>query len=193
MSINQNITSLQSLLDQVNNLPDAGGVELPVLTNEGIADDLVAGKELINSEGNIVTGTNPYEKVATDTEVNTQADLIAQIKSTVDSLPEANIGSNTIDTCNVTITSFNNIHFLSYTTYENNLVDVKCLTDNNTVVELTNVICGSAISFFNEYEFNGFTHSHDSKFIENLTRHMYVLSAPTEPNVNATIRIFDDD
>ena len=89
MSIKQNITSLQNLLEQVNNLPEAG-TDLPELSNEGIADDLVTGKELINGEGNIVTGTNPYAKIATDTEVNTQADLIAQI---VDALKEKSSNS----------------------------------------------------------------------------------------------------
>ena len=35
----------------------ATGVELPTLTNPGTADDLVSGKELIDADGNIVTGT----------------------------------------------------------------------------------------------------------------------------------------
>lgn len=58
MSIKNNTTSLQSLLDAVNALPEAGGVvELPELTNEGTAADLSAGKQLIDGEGNIVVGT----------------------------------------------------------------------------------------------------------------------------------------
>ena len=49
---------LQEILEDVNALPEAGnGVELPELTNEGTASDLLSGKQLINSEGNIVTGT----------------------------------------------------------------------------------------------------------------------------------------
>lgn len=57
MSIKTNTTSLQSLLEAVNSLPEAGGIELPTLTNEGSADDLLTGKELIDGEGNVVTGT----------------------------------------------------------------------------------------------------------------------------------------
>ena len=42
-------------------LPEAGGsgntFELPELTNEGSAEDLRAGKELLDGNGNIVTGT----------------------------------------------------------------------------------------------------------------------------------------
>lgn len=44
---------------------DSGGVVLPTLTNEGVASDLLSGKQLIDSEGNIVEGT-----IATKTESN---------------------------------------------------------------------------------------------------------------------------
>ena len=36
---------------------DSGGVILPTLTNEGIASDLLSGKQLIDGDGNIVEGT----------------------------------------------------------------------------------------------------------------------------------------
>lgn len=53
-----NTTSLQEILNTVNALPDAStGVELPALNNEGSASDLLSGKQLINSEGNVVTGS----------------------------------------------------------------------------------------------------------------------------------------
>lgn len=58
-----------------------GGVALPELTNEGTADDLTEGKELISGAGAVVTGTNPYAKTTTASKIDTQADLIAQIKS----------------------------------------------------------------------------------------------------------------
>lgn len=58
MSLKNNTTSLQNLLEMVNALPEENtGVELPTLTNEGSASDLLSGKQLINSYGNIVTGT----------------------------------------------------------------------------------------------------------------------------------------
>lgn len=47
---------LSSILDTINNLPEAG-TDLPELTNEGAAADLLSGKQLINSEGEVVTGT----------------------------------------------------------------------------------------------------------------------------------------
>ena len=63
------------------------GVELPSLENEGAAIDLVQGKEMINSQGEKVIGTNPYEKIITDETVEDQAGLIAEIKDKVNNLP----------------------------------------------------------------------------------------------------------
>ena len=84
--------NIGSIVDLIGDIEVSSGIQLPELTNEGIEDDLVSGKELIDSSGNIVIGTNPYEKAATDAEVDTQADLIAQIMSVLDS----KTGYNTI-------------------------------------------------------------------------------------------------
>lgn len=56
-ALSSNNIDLQGLIDQANALPDAGGVELPTLTNEGTALDLLSGKQLISQDGDIVTGT----------------------------------------------------------------------------------------------------------------------------------------
>ena len=59
-NLQTNNTSLQEILDTINELPEAsGGVKLPTLTNEGSAADLLAGKELIDGGGNVVEGTIP--------------------------------------------------------------------------------------------------------------------------------------
>ena len=84
-----NTAKLEALLATINELPE-GGTTLPELTNEGAAIDLVEGKELISSTGEIVVGTNPYEKVATDNIVNEQTDLIAELKEKVNNLPDNN-------------------------------------------------------------------------------------------------------
>ena len=65
--LQNNITNLQNLLDKVNALPEAG-TDLPNLTNEGSASDLLSGKQLIDQEGNVVTGT-----IATKTASNLTA------------------------------------------------------------------------------------------------------------------------
>lgn len=49
-----NIGDLAGLIEDVNN---SGGVALPELTNAGVASDLIEGKELIDADGNVVTGT----------------------------------------------------------------------------------------------------------------------------------------
>lgn len=95
--IQNNITSLQSLLEAVNALPEAGGVELPELQNEGSTEDLMLNKELIDADGNKITGT-----FTIDSELSTQDDLIAQIQVAVDSLPEAGGGEPTLQSKIVT-------------------------------------------------------------------------------------------
>jgi hypothetical protein len=58
--IKNNTTELQNILNTINNLPEAGsGGALPALTNEGTAADLLSGKQLIDSDGEVVTGTIP--------------------------------------------------------------------------------------------------------------------------------------
>lgn len=96
MSIKQNITSLQNLLEQVNALPEAGGVELPELQNEGSASDLMLNKELIDGNGNVITGT-----FTIDNELTEQDDLITQIQAAVDSLPEADSSGGNLETASV--------------------------------------------------------------------------------------------
>ena len=216
--LQNNITKLQDLLEAVNALPEAGGVELPKLSNEGATSDLLINKELINQEGNIVIGTMPdngaisstidgintksinipsgYTSGGTvsltddiDNEVDTQADLIAQIQSAL----EWKGGNGGIKTCTVTLSSFTEIYHVSYTAFEDNKIVAKCINAKGTTHTLNNVVCESAISFFNNYQFNGFTHSHDSSFIAHMAFHIYTLKAPSEANVNATITIFDDD
>lgn len=62
-----NTLTIDELITMANNLPDAG-TDLPELTNEGTAADLLSGKELINSKGEKITGT-----IATKTASNLTA------------------------------------------------------------------------------------------------------------------------
>lgn len=94
MSIKNNTINLENILNKVKSLPESG-INLPTLSNEGTAADLLSGKQLIDGEGNVVTGA-----FSIDEELSTQDDLIAQIQAAVDSLPEAggndgNIGYDT--------------------------------------------------------------------------------------------------
>ena len=89
---------MEEILTALEGKAGGSGVELPALTNEGIASDLLSGKQLINSQNQVIIGTNPYEKSATDAEVDTQADLISQIKTALESG-----GSGSLDTSTVNI------------------------------------------------------------------------------------------
>jgi hypothetical protein len=73
---------------------------IPELDNEGIAGDLMSGKELVGSDGEVVVGT-----FSIDNELNAQDGLIAQIQSVVDSLPEAGIGEPTLQNKTITPTA----------------------------------------------------------------------------------------
>lgn len=80
--IQANNAELREAIEMAEGLPNAGGgVELPELTNPAAAEQIVQGYDAINAEGAVVTGSNPYEKTATDAEVNTQTNLIEQIKT----------------------------------------------------------------------------------------------------------------
>lgn len=101
MSITNNIISLQNLLNIINTLPEAGGIELPILTNEGTTSELFDGKELIDQNGNIITGTFNISN-----ELNIQDNLITQIQNVLANKtfyntiyigttePTANMGTN---------------------------------------------------------------------------------------------------
>jgi hypothetical protein len=56
--LQNNITNLQNLLEQVNSLPEAG-TDLPELTNPADASKALSGYEFINEDGEKVTGAIP--------------------------------------------------------------------------------------------------------------------------------------
>ena len=51
--------TLDGIATNINKIAAGGGIVLPTLVNEGDAHDMLSGKQLIDSEGNIVTGTIP--------------------------------------------------------------------------------------------------------------------------------------
>ncbi len=61
-----------------------GGAGLPGLKKPAAAEQIVEGYDAINESGAVVTGTNPYEKTATDTTVSEQAGLIEQIQAALE-------------------------------------------------------------------------------------------------------------
>lgn len=64
---------------------DSGEQVLVDLTGDSVtADSLVVGSVAHGADGEIVNGANPYELEATNTEVGTQTDLIAQIQAALE-------------------------------------------------------------------------------------------------------------
>lgn len=87
--LDSNNTDLQAILATINALPEAGsgGVELPELTTPAVASEVFSGKEYIDETGVKQTGT-----FTIDEELNTQTDLIAQLKTAANELPDAGSG-----------------------------------------------------------------------------------------------------
>lgn len=86
-TLQTNNIDLQAILNTINELPEAnagGDIQLPELSNEGSADELFFGKQLINQNGQIVNGT-----FTIDDEITNQQLLIMQITGVANSLPEA--------------------------------------------------------------------------------------------------------
>jgi hypothetical protein len=66
--LNEYITKIQELKGIASALPDNGsGIILPTLTNAGVAADLALGKQLIDGNGNVITGTHECESDSTET------------------------------------------------------------------------------------------------------------------------------
>lgn len=75
--IYNNTTSLQEILEAVNNLPDAStGVELPELNNPANANEIFLNKEVIGEDGKVHTGTFTIEN-----ELSEQDSLLNQLRT----------------------------------------------------------------------------------------------------------------
>lgn len=95
--LKENTTTIQELLNTINSLPEAGGVELPELSNPATAEEVFLNKEFIDEDGNSVTGT-----FTIDDELTTQDNLITQIVSTLQNKASA---TPTLQTKTVTPTT----------------------------------------------------------------------------------------
>lgn len=137
----------------------ASGIKLPDLTNPATESEVIVGYEVINEQGVKITGTNPYEKDATDSTVAEQAGLIAQIKNAANNLPEAgdNSGNNVPETCTVkfdneSLDAMSPFICITMTVLENGSQKPYIFSDHNGVYSLTvsNVVCGSVMTIISD-------------------------------------------
>ena len=94
MSIKNNTTSLQDLLDIINNLPESYTDTADATAS---AEDIMSG-ETAYVDGEKVTGT-----FSIDNELSAQDNLITELQNVIDNLPEAGGSSNTSNTVSITI------------------------------------------------------------------------------------------
>lgn len=199
MSLKNNTTNLQQLLNSVNNLPEASnGVELPDLTNEGTAADLVIGKELIDGDGNKVTGT-----FTIDEEIINQSTLLSEQNAKIAELAEvlagkaAGSGETSIATCDVTVTQsglpIRNYYTTAFTESEGIFLLTNDVHGPNTPFVLQNVVCGSTITLYTYppiifgYAVTG------GAVLINQTSEWCVFSIPQQPTGEVIITVREDD
>ena len=170
---------------------DDGEQVLVDLTGDSVSEGtLFKGETAHAANGEKIVGAFTLES-----EMSEQDALIEQIKTALQGKTAGGGGGSGegVETCNVTLNSFNDIGAVAYTSFEGGMTLPHMIKSDDKNITLTNVVCGSAIAFYNTYAFNGFTHSHDSSVVGHYTHVMWVLSAPQTANVDATITIYDDD
>lgn len=191
--LSSNNSDLLNLINQINALPDAGGVELPELTNEGSAADLLSGKQLIAGDGNVVTGN-----FSIDIELNRQDDLISQIQTALQGKASGGSDGGSVNTCTVTLKSVSLTIQKCYSTHFTDTTGVyyQAETNNLSVTRHTlyNVVCGSLITVRTiKPTMAGHSTTGGAELVNIENNVMWVFSIPQTPSGEITITMRDDD
>lgn len=125
--LQSNNTDLQTILDAINELPEAGEGGTDTSGDTVTPETLVTGYTAHDASGEPITGVNPYELTSTNATVDEQADLIAQIQTALEG--KAAGGGGSVETCTVTMK-----HYPSYSTaYAISKVYYQMLNDNGEI------------------------------------------------------------
>lgn len=104
-------------------------------------------------------------------------------------------GGASVETCTVTVTSFQSLAYYAYTAYENGQIVAKGSNDFPIVTPLIldNVVCGSAIYINNNYYMNGMTVGGGVTVILHVSVEGAACQAPTTAGAAGTIDLYDND
>lgn len=172
---------------------------------DAVAVDVVEGKKIVNSSGETVTGTNPYVKTTTDTEVNSQATKLAELKTILEGKAAGDSGGTAVETCTVRIYSTDGkCGLYSYgttTVAEDGSITNQAYETGlhagyeNFDLTFENVVVGSVL-ILNIASFNGYLGAEcsNAEFYFQYSMYAIALLAITAPSGGtATIRLYDDD
>lgn len=110
MSLKNNTTSLQEILDTINALPNAG-MDLPELSNPASSGDILASKEAIDQNGNLITGNIETKDInditVTGPKVNISSgyygsDTTKSVETTTQATPDITVSSSGLITASTT-------------------------------------------------------------------------------------------
>lgn len=183
-----NNNELQAILDDINNLPDAGSGGLDTSDATAVAEDIMLGETAYTASGK-VTGTFTIAE-----EISDQETLLANIEAALANKVGGGDGNgdSQVNTCIVTITSFaSNIRQYEYVSYENGLYTHhnNILGDRVSNVVLSNVVCGCTIYIYVSYPLCAFEANNDNyAYFTSGSDSCYFI-----PIGDISIEIIDDD
>lgn len=136
----------------VNKVVYGSNTLIDLTSDDVTAEKLITGTKAHDKSGSPITGTNPYEKAATDAEVNAQADLIAQIATALEGKASGGDSGGNVATCTVTIdgTSYCCIQGVVATVVSDGVVENVYLSEGTegytgypVPLVINNVVCDS--------------------------------------------------
>lgn len=136
----------------VNKVVYGNNTLIDLTSDDVTAEKLITGTKAHDKSGSPITGTNPYEKAATDAEVNAQADLIAQIATALEGKASGGGSGGNVVTCTVTIdgTSYCCIQGVVATVVSDGVVENVYLSEGTegytgypVPLVINNVVCDS--------------------------------------------------